>query len=111
MCLGFLLCCGFMLGVLLHSAISAEPQIYKIEPFGTNQVLVHFDTEPYRTYVLQSINVCPAGTNFGAGSSNGVPPQAWSNVYTGFAFPFPNHYIVADTRTSPQRFYRLSVTP
>ena len=83
---------------------SAEPVIFKIETFQTNGILVHFDTEPNRQYILQYFNGVPGTNRLGF-------KQEWSNLYTGFAFPFPNHYIVPDTRTTPQRIYRLAVTP
>lgn len=77
---------------------AAEPRIDRIEPFLTNRVLIHFDTEANRTYILQytsSLNVT----------------SRWSNMFTGLAFPFPNHYIVVDANAVPRRFYRLSVKP
>lgn len=77
---------------------AAEPRIDYIEPFLTNQVLIHFDTEANRTYILQ----------YTASLST---TSRWSNMFTGFAFPFPNHYVVLDTNAAPQRFYRLSVKP
>lgn len=83
---------------LCFDALAGSPRIYLIEPFVENQVLIHFDTEPNRTYVLQYTSSLSATSR-------------WSNLYTAFAFPFPNHFIVTDTRSAPQRFYRLSVTP
>jgi hypothetical protein len=67
-----------------------------IEKFSTSQVLIHFDTEAGRTYYLQY--------------SSSLESTNWSNLYTGFNYPFPNHYIVPDTRTNSARFYRLRVT-
>jgi hypothetical protein len=80
------------------SASAAPPSISHIERFLTNQVLIHFDTEANRTYTLQYAN-----------SLQGTP--AWSNLYTAPTIPFPNHYIVVDTMITPERYYRLSVTP
>src|ERR1041385_1661221 len=82
-------------------AHSSTPVIYLIELFSTNQVLVHFDTDATRTYTLQYTD--KRGTNGFAGST-------WSNLYNAPLLPFPNHYIVVDTRTNKMRFYRLSVT-
>lgn len=79
-------------------ARAAEPRIDYIEPFLTNRVLIHFDTEANRTYTLQYTSSLSATSR-------------WSNMFTGFAFPFPNHYIIVDTNSMPQRFYRLSVKP
>lgn len=77
---------------------AGQPRIFLIEPYVNNQVLVHFDTEANRTYILQF-------------SSSLSATSHWSNLFTALAFPFPDHYIVVDTRAAPQRFYRLSVTP
>lgn len=85
--------------IWLHSQTpvnSTEPQISYIQLFGTDQVLVHFDTDPNRTYILQYTDSL-ANTN-------------WSNLYTAFAYPFFEHYVIPDTRTAPSRFYRLKVT-
>ena len=94
-----LLClpCGAAL-TLCFGAWAGTPRIELIEPFVDNQVLIHFDTEPNRTYILQHTSSLTATSH-------------WSNLYTVFAFPFPNHYVVTDTRSAPQRFYRLAVTP
>jgi len=81
-------------------AFATEPLISFIQPFGTNQVLVHFDTDANRTYELQFINSLPAG----AGND-------WSNLFVVNPLPGPDHFIVPDTCTTPQRFYRLRVTP
>src|ERR1039457_2359722 len=83
---------------LSFNAPAAQPRIQLIEPFVNNQVLVHFDTEANRTYILQYTSYLSATSH-------------WSNLFTALAFPFPDHYIVVDTRAAPQRFYRLSVTP
>src|SRR5450432_28288 len=84
--------------VLSINAWAGQPSISLIEPYTNNRVLVHFDTEANRTYILQYTSSLSATSH-------------WSNLYTGLAFPFPDHYICVDTRTAPQRFYRLSVTP
>jgi len=85
------------------SARAGTPEIYLIERFLTNQILLHFDTEPNRTYVLQY-------TDSFTLTSTGVVAH-WSNLFTAPSFPFPNHYVIVDTGTAPQRFYRLSATP
>lgn len=79
------------------------PEIYLIERFLTNQVLLHFDTEPNRTYVLQYADSLTM-------TSTGAVAR-WSNLFTAPSFPFPNHYVIVDTGTAPHRFYRLSATP
>ena len=93
---------SFLLGSMALSmpfpARSEQPRIEYIEPFLTNRVLIHFDTEASRTYILQYTSSLNATSR-------------WSNMFTGFAFPFPNHYIVVDTNAVPRRFYRLSVKP
>jgi hypothetical protein len=75
------------------------PRIDHIELFQANQVTVHFDTEANRTYELQFQN---------PGGSLNAP---WTNLFVAPRIPFPNHYIVVDTRTNRARIYRLRVTP
>jgi hypothetical protein len=58
---------------------------------------VHFYTEPNRTYTVEAAYEFPA-TN-------------WVAIYTARAFPFANHYVVADEHTNAMRFYRLYVVP
>lgn|SRR3954465_9829728 len=105
--------CICALALLLLSGVcrawAAQPEISAITRFGNNQVLIHFDTDPNKTYYLQSINRLTCTTNRGCSKFN-VPTNQWSNIYTAFAFPFPNHYIITDTRTTRQRYYRLHVT-
>ena len=88
----------------LWSARAAQPAIEFIDFFLKDQVLLHFDTEPNRTYVLQYTDSAPSPTN-------GFQGANWSNLFTAPAYPFANHFIVQDTRTAPHRFYRLAVTP
>jgi len=79
---------------------SDQPRIEFIETYSTNQVRIHYGTPPNHSYVLQRINVL---------SSNGVVFTNWSDMHTGFAFPFTNHYIIPDSRSNRTRFYRLKV--
>ena len=88
--------------VCAHPGRGTTPSIYLIERYATNQVLVHFDTDPNRTYVLQYTD--KLGTN-------GFEGSTWSNLYTAPLLPFPNHYIIPDWGTNKMRFYRLKVTP
>jgi hypothetical protein len=81
---------------------AATPVISLIQAFSTNQVLIHFDTDANRTYTVQFTDSL---------TTNGGAQVVWSNLYTTPYLPFPDHYIVPDTRTTPQRFYRLQVTP
>ena len=92
---------SFLLVAGLMRAVAAAPKIDYIEVFLTNQVLIHFDTEANRTYELQYTETLV----------NGVPGGTWTNLFTAPNIPFPNHYIVVDTRLRPQRFYRLRATP
>ena len=80
--------------------VNSQPRIEFIETFSTNQVRIHYGTPPNHSYVLQRINTL---------SSNGVVFTNWSDMHTGFAFPFTNHYIIPDARTNQGRFYRLRV--
>lgn len=81
--------------------LAATPKIDYIEKYLTTQVLIHFDTEPNRTYELQYTETLV----------NGAPGGTWTNLFTAPNIPFANHYIVVDTRLRPQRFYRLFVSP
>jgi hypothetical protein len=82
------------------SITAAEPpRIDRIEFFLSDQVTVHFDTESGRRYELQFRD--PGG-----------PASApWTNLFVAPNLPFPNHYIVVDTRTNQARVYRLRITP
>lgn len=79
---------------------AAQPTISKIEPYGTNQVLIHFDVQANTTCALQWTD---------AVKSNRVS-VAWSNLWTSPNLPFFEHYIITDTRSQPHRFYRLQVS-
>jgi hypothetical protein len=91
------------LALLAGPALAGPPRIDKIERFQSNQVLIHFDTEADLNYELQYTD--------NLRMSNGVSVATWTNLYVAPNLPFPNHYIVPDTRTAKQRFYRLRVTP
>ena len=96
------LCILAVLGFLLSSpAYPAAPKIDIIELFLNDRVLIHFDTEANRTYQLQYTETL----------KNGVPGGNWTNLFVAPNIPFPNHYVVVDTRLRPQRFYRLRVLP
>src|SRR5438876_11452644 len=86
----------------VHFVRSTTPVIELIRPLSTNQVLLHFDTDANRTYILQYSD------NIG---TNGLASSTWSYLYTAPLLPTPNHYIVPDWRTNSVRFYRLKVTP
>jgi hypothetical protein len=92
-----------------RSLMAAEPpRIDFIEwfPRFPDMVTVHFTVTPNRTYTLQYLD--RIGPN--AVLTNSSTWGTWSNLAT-VRFP-PDHYVIADTRTnSPQRFYRLRVTP
>ena len=79
---------------------AAPPKIELIELFQTNQVLIHFDTEANLAYELQ-VAESPA--------TNGPPGESWTNLFIAPSTPFPNHYVIVDTRSHRQRFYRLRV--
>ena len=87
----------------ISRARAGSPEIYLIERFLTNQILIHFNTEANRTYVLQYADSFTL-------TSTGVVAH-WSNLFTAPSFPFPNHFVIVDSGTAPQRFYRLSATP
>jgi hypothetical protein len=80
---------------------AAPPVISKIERYGSNQVLVHFDVQPNTTCTLQWTDAVKTKS----GSVN------WSNLWVSPNLPFFEHYIISDTGTQRQRFYRLQVGP
>ncbi|HVY71026.1 MAG TPA: hypothetical protein VHH73_13925, partial [Verrucomicrobiae bacterium] len=82
---GLLLLGGLVVfGLRSRDAQSADPvTISFIDRFQTNQVTVHFDTQPYRKYELQYTD---ALVNPGAGSN------AWANLFVIPAQPFFNHW-------------------
>ena len=87
---------------LIISARAGEPKIDRIERFQTSQVVIHFDTEPNLTYELQYTETL---------TTNGVPGGTWTNLFVSPNIDSPNHYVVVDTGTRRQRFYRLHVLP
>lgn len=94
-----LILAGVAAPALVFSVRAEESRISLIEPFVNNQVLIHFDTEGNRTYILQYASLLSATSH-------------WVNIATSLVGnPFPDHYVIVDTRSAPQRFYRLSVTP
>ena len=91
--LALLLCLFFPAG-------AAQPFIGKIEPFGNNQVLIHFDVQPNTTCTLQwTATLKPLNGSV-----------VWSNLWVSPNLPFFEHYIIQDTRAKGQRFYRLKVS-
>src|SRR5688572_314096 len=81
----------------LFGSARAATEIYHIERFLNNQVLLHINTDGDRSYVLQY-------TDSFTVTSTGIVAR-WSNLFTMPAAP--NHYVIPDTGTAPQRFYRL----
>ena len=91
---------------------AAEPHIYLIERFSSNQVTIHFNTDANRTYSLQYLDHSMCSTNGGVPcNSSQVPTGSWSNLWVAPRLPFPDHYVVTDYRTNRMRLYRLKVTP
>ena len=103
--------CACMLTFGAIQGKCGQPRIDHIEKFQGSYVLIHFDTEPNRTYVLQSLNRLACTNGQGHCSKFNVPTNLWVNIYTGFAYPFEMHYVIQDERTTRQRYYRLKVTP
>jgi hypothetical protein len=94
-----LILAGVAAPVPVSNARAEESRISLIEPFVNNQMLIHFDTEANRTYILQYTSSLSATSH-------------WVSIATSLVGnPFPDHYIIVDTRSAAQRFYRLSVTP
>jgi hypothetical protein len=86
---------------LAWPAAAQQPVISKIEFYSTDELLIHFDVQPNTTCTLQYTS------NLATNAVSGT----WSNLYAAPNLPFFEHYIIVDTRTNRQRFYRLVVTP
>lgn len=69
---------------------------------------IHFVTpiESTRKYYLQYSNALPCSACF-----SNLAATNWSNLYTGYSFPFEQHYFIPDSVTNKSRFYRLLITP
>ena len=89
-------------GCLTFLAGGAQPRIsyIQIPSHLPNYVLIHFDTEPNRDYILQYTQDFPPS-----------PSSTWSNLYVVPESPQTGHYIYPDPRTQSRRFYRLCATP
>lgn len=85
---------------MLLGAAAAQPKIDRIELFQTSQVLIHFDTEANLVYELQVAEAL---------ATNELLGVSWTNPFVAPSTPFPNHYVVVDTRSQRQRYYRLRV--
>ena len=88
---------AFTLAAIVGTLLAADPHIDGIERYGTDRVIIHFDTAANRTYTLQH--------------SSGVNSGAWSNLFVAPAEPGPNHYVVPHSATNAAGFYRLMVAP
>jgi hypothetical protein len=102
---------GVALFILIANTLGTEPSFHFIKRLGTNQVIIHFYTDPNRTYFLQYLDTLSCRTNTMLCNSNGVPKTNWSNLFTNIVLPFPWDYRVSDAATNNSRFYRLRVTP
>ena len=80
----------------------AKPQarISAVEPVGSNQAVVRFNTASNWTYVVQALADLPAGS-----------PGGWSNLFRVPSRPFDGQAEFAETMTNRQRFYRLLLNP
>jgi hypothetical protein len=83
------------------------PRIDHIEILNANLVTIHFDTAAARGYSLEyADSLCFTVRNPSLPSCT-----SWSNLFSVPPIPFPNHYVVADSRTNRFRVYRLRVAP
>lgn len=90
-----------VLALVVLATGATQPLISKIEPSGSNQVVIHFDVQPNTTCTVQWTDAL-----------NSKPRLVvWSNLWTSPNLPFFEHYVIPDTRTQKQRFYRLLVSP
>jgi hypothetical protein len=91
-------------GIVSWSAVSlaAPPKIDLIELYP-REIAIHFETEPNRKYELQYTDRPADLTNRTA--------STWANLYVAESLPIPMHYVINDSRTNKNRFYRLKATP
>ena len=99
---------GWILPALLIAAwnvlvLAAPPKIDQIELYPRD-IAIHFYTEPNRKYELQYTDRPNDLTNHTSNSS-------WTNLYVADSLPIPMHYVINDSRTNKNRFYRLKATP
>src|SRR5262249_16675816 len=90
----------FLTPWLSSSLIAADPKINGIEPYSTNQVIVHFDTEARRIYSLEySDDWCLVKQNdtFLLGCAT------WKSIFSAPSIPFGNHYVIVDYKTNLHR--------
>jgi hypothetical protein len=95
--------------VILGFAHSAEPRIRPLEKtniLGRTVMAIHFDYEPNRTYVLQSIASLPCQT-----CSTSSLQTSWSNLFAPPSSQGSGTWHYYDPPTNRARFYRLRVTP
>ena len=85
---------------LAWSAAAQPAVITKLELYTADQVLVHLDIQANTTCSLQYTDLL----------STNSASVTWSNLYAPPNLPFFEHYIIVDTRTSRQRFYRLLIS-
>lgn len=85
---------------LAWSAAAQPAVITKLELYTADQVLVHLDIQANTTCTLQYTGLL----------STNSASVTWSNLYAPPNLPFFEHYIIVDTRTNRQRFYRLLIT-
>jgi hypothetical protein len=43
--------------------------------------------------------------------TNRTSKSSWTNLYVAESLPIPMHYVINDSRTNRNRYYRLKVTP
>src|SRR5436305_15295437 len=100
-------CLIFALLAAIKARAADSPRIDHIEILNTNFVTIHFDTAASRGYALQyADHLC-----FGSGNPLSASCTTWSNLFSVPPIPFPNHYVVPDSRTNLHRVYRLRVSP
>jgi hypothetical protein len=88
---------GMLLCAVSRGSLENEVGVYEVSFYRTNEVLVHMNSAPGMSNILQYSNSFTNGTR-------------WTNLFVAPILPFTNHYVIVDTRTAPQRFYRLLIT-
>jgi hypothetical protein len=102
---------GVALFILIANTPGTEPSIHFIKRLGTNQVIIHFYTDPNRSYSVQYLNTLSCHTNSMKCNTSGVPMTNWLTLTNFPTLPVSFDYIARDTTTNRSRFYRLLVTP
>lgn len=93
-----MVCLASVAGMM--TALAGEVHL-GFDRISQTQLVLHFDTEPQRSYTVQ----------FKQQQADGSFSTSWTNFYFVASQPFFNHWAVLDYMTNRARIYRLQVSP